>query len=99
MYGGPQQKAFVDTIVGLTGIQHYKDLNGGTPNCVSITPLVYKSLFCISLVTLILVMPQTMNWHNSDHRSSAPEAYLTPVENVRTNWLTLTTHLVRHPLP
>ncbi|RDX45063.1 alcohol oxidase [Lentinus brumalis] len=39
MYGGPQMPAFVNTIVNLTGIAHYKDLNGGTPNCVSITPL------------------------------------------------------------
>ncbi|GLB41356.1 putative GMC oxidoreductase family protein [Lyophyllum shimeji] len=75
MYGGPQQTNFVNTIVGLTGIKHYKDLNGGTPNCVSITPI-------------------TVNWHDQGHRSSAPEAYLTPVENVRTNWLTLTMHQV-----
>jgi choline dehydrogenase len=40
MYGGPQQQGFIDTIVGLTGIKRYKDLNGGTPNCVSMTPLV-----------------------------------------------------------
>jgi hypothetical protein len=58
MYGGPQQGAFIDTIVNLTGaytpnflracrifkllvgISHFKDTNGGTPNCVSITPLV-----------------------------------------------------------
>ncbi|KIJ96360.1 GMC oxidoreductase [Laccaria amethystina LaAM-08-1] len=40
MYGGPQQSAFVNTIFGLTGINHYKDLNGGTPNCVSITPFM-----------------------------------------------------------
>ena len=40
MYGGPQMKAFVDTVVNVTGMPHYKDLNGGTPNCVSITPLV-----------------------------------------------------------
>ncbi|EJF58504.1 alcohol oxidase [Dichomitus squalens LYAD-421 SS1] len=39
MYGGPQMKAFVDTMVNVTGIKHYKDLNGGTPNCVSYTPL------------------------------------------------------------
>ncbi|KAI0653796.1 alcohol oxidase [Cubamyces menziesii] len=39
MYGGPQMKAFVDTVVNVTGMPHYKDLNGGTPNCVSITPL------------------------------------------------------------
>ncbi|KAL0959214.1 hypothetical protein HGRIS_014493 [Hohenbuehelia grisea] len=75
MYGGPQQTAFIDTIVGLTGIKRYKDLNGGTPNCVSITPFM-------------------MNWHDGDHRSSAPMAYLTPVENVRTNWVTLTKHQV-----
>ncbi|KAJ7035122.1 alcohol oxidase [Mycena alexandri] len=36
MYGGPQQPAFVNTI---GCISHFKDLNGGTPNCVSITPL------------------------------------------------------------
>jgi choline dehydrogenase len=40
MYGGAQQPAFIDTMVKLTGIKHYKDLNGGTPNCVSMTPLV-----------------------------------------------------------
>lgn len=45
MYGGPQQTAFVDTIVGLTGINHFKDLNGGTPNCVSITPLASLTVF------------------------------------------------------
>jgi hypothetical protein len=35
-----------------------------------------------------------MNWHDADHRSSAPQAYLNPVESARTNWLTLVTHLV-----
>jgi hypothetical protein len=40
MFGGPQQPAFLNTIVGLTGIQHSPDLNGGSPNCVSMTPLV-----------------------------------------------------------
>ncbi|KAF5371366.1 hypothetical protein D9615_009695 [Tricholomella constricta] len=75
MYGGPQQTNFINTIVGLTGIKHYKDLNGGTPNCVSVTPL-------------------TINWRNQGHRSSAPEAYLTPVESIRTNWLTLVKHQV-----
>ncbi|KDR73255.1 hypothetical protein GALMADRAFT_228359 [Galerina marginata CBS 339.88] len=75
MFGGPQQPAFVNTIVGLTGISHFKDLNGGTPNCVSITPL-------------------TINWHDSDHRSSSATAYLSPVESKATNWLTLVTHQV-----
>ncbi|KAF7374150.1 Glucose oxidase [Mycena sanguinolenta] len=75
MYGGPQQGDFVNTIVNLTGIAHYKDLNGGTPNCVSITPF-------------------SINWHDSDHRSSSVEAYLTPVESQRTNWVTLGQHIV-----
>ncbi|KAF7378064.1 Glucose oxidase [Mycena sanguinolenta] len=75
MYGGPQQGDFVNTIVNLTGIAHYKDLNGGTPNCVSITP-------------------NSINWHDSDHRSSSVEAYLTPVESERTNWVTLGQHIV-----
>ncbi|KAJ7485944.1 alcohol oxidase [Mycena latifolia] len=74
MYGGPQQPAFVDTIVGLTGISHFEDLNGGTPNCVSITPL-------------------SIDWHRSDYRSSSVEAYLTPVESQRTNWVTLGRHI------
>ncbi|KAI0640680.1 hypothetical protein C8Q79DRAFT_434459 [Trametes meyenii] len=39
MYGGPQMKAFVDTMVNVTGISYSKDLNGGQPNCVAITPL------------------------------------------------------------
>lgn len=49
MYGGPQQTAFVNTIVGLTGISHFKDLNGGTPNCVSITPLASLNRFHYNL--------------------------------------------------
>jgi hypothetical protein len=49
MYGGPQQPAFVNTIVGLTGISHFKDLNGGTPNCVSITPLASLNRFHYNL--------------------------------------------------
>ncbi|KAI0638751.1 alcohol oxidase [Trametes polyzona] len=74
MYGGPQMKAFVATVVGLTHMPHFRDLNGGTPNCVSITPL-------------------TLNWHANDHRSSAIEAYYTPVENQRQGWTLLTKHM------
>ncbi|KAG6849515.1 hypothetical protein H0H93_007818 [Arthromyces matolae] len=39
MYGGPQQGYFINSIQNITGIKRYKDLNGGTPNCVSVTPL------------------------------------------------------------
>ncbi|KAI0757742.1 alcohol oxidase [Daedaleopsis nitida] len=75
MYGGPQMKAFVDTMVNVTGINHYKDLNGGTPNCVSITPL-------------------SLNWHDSDHRSSSIEAYYTPVQTQQSGWTLLIQHQV-----
>ncbi|KAI3599065.1 glucose oxidase [Moniliophthora roreri] len=75
MYGGPQQQAFIDTITSLTGITRCPDLNGGSPNCVSMTPF-------------------SMNWHAEDHRSSSCEAYLSPVEDIRTTWITLTEHQV-----
>ncbi|KAJ7128432.1 hypothetical protein C8R44DRAFT_830241 [Mycena epipterygia] len=75
MYSGPQQPAFVDTIVNLTGMSHFKDLSGGMPNCVSITPV-------------------SIDWHRSDYCSSSVEAYLTPVESQRTNWVTLAWHIV-----
>ncbi|KAK7052564.1 glucose oxidase [Favolaschia claudopus] len=38
--------------------------------------------------------PLSINWHDSDHRSSSVQAYLTPVEGQRTNWVTLGRHLV-----
>lgn len=38
--------------------------------------------------------PNSINWRDSDHRSSAASAYLTPVENTRKNWLTLVNHQV-----
>ena len=43
---------------------------------------------------VVAFTPQMMNWHDSDHRSSSPAAYLTPVESDRTNWLTLVNHQV-----
>jgi len=36
----------------------------------------------------------SINWHDDDHRSSSVQAYLTPVESVRTAWTTLTDHMV-----
>ena len=80
MYGGPQQGAFIDTITLMTGITHSKELNGGNPNCVSITPL-------------------SIDWHDDDHRSSSVQAYLTPVESIRTGWTTLTNHIVHFHWP
>jgi choline dehydrogenase len=35
-----------------------------------------------------------LNWHDNDHRSTSAAAYLTPVADSRTNWLTLVNHQV-----
>ncbi|KAG6885228.1 hypothetical protein C0993_004635 [Termitomyces sp. T159_Od127] len=42
----------------------------------------------------VSVTPITVNWRNQGRRSSAPEAYYTPVENARPNWVILTKHQV-----
>ncbi|KAJ7443915.1 hypothetical protein B0H11DRAFT_2090193 [Mycena galericulata] len=42
----------------------------------------------------VTMTPCSLNYDDDDRRSSSAEAYLTPVESVRTNWLTLTQHLV-----
>ncbi|KAI0776230.1 glucose oxidase [Trametes elegans] len=39
MYGGPHMGAFIDAVTNVSGIAHLPDLNGGNPNCVSLTPL------------------------------------------------------------
>jgi hypothetical protein len=41
-----------------------------------------------------MCMLQSIDWHRSDYRSSSVEAYLTPVESQRTNWVTLGRHIV-----
>ncbi|KAG8834795.1 hypothetical protein FRC18_001469 [Serendipita sp. 400] len=38
--------------------------------------------------------PNNINWRDQGHRSSAPEAYLFPVETARPNWTTLVEHQV-----
>ncbi|KAH8111183.1 glucose oxidase [Phellopilus nigrolimitatus] len=38
--------------------------------------------------------PNNINWQDDDHRSSAADAYLTPVENDRPGWLTLINYQV-----
>jgi len=61
-------------------------------------PTVFRSpLSCVFSLLQDVELPihcQTINWHDSDHRSSSAMAYLTPVESQRTNWLTLTKHMV-----
>jgi len=61
-------------------------------------PTVFRlPLSCVSSLFHdddVLNCCQTINGHDSDHRSSSAMAYLTPVESQRTNWLTLTQHMV-----
>lgn len=45
MFGGPQQPAFISAMTNLTNIKYSKDVNGGEPNCVSITPSVCTFYF------------------------------------------------------
>ncbi|KAJ6558835.1 glucose-methanol-choline oxidoreductase [Mycena vulgaris] len=42
----------------------------------------------------VTVNPLSLNYNNDDRRSSSAQSYLTPVERIRTNWVTLTQHLV-----
>ncbi|CAG8516117.1 5634_t:CDS:2 [Acaulospora colombiana] len=91
MYGGPQQGAFVKSIQSAVGIKKCADISGGDANCVAYTPNVRESSLnghCN------LYAHQSINWRESDHRSSAASAYLTPVESLRKNWLTLVNHQV-----
>ena len=92
MYGGPQQPAFASVMTQF-GLVHYKDLNGGTPNCVSFTPNACLNHFC-PRITLTVVPLQSINPQDSDHRSSSASAYLTPVESRRKGWTILVGHQV-----
>ncbi|KAJ7113056.1 alcohol oxidase [Mycena epipterygia] len=42
----------------------------------------------------VTLTPFSINYNDNDRRSSSAQSYLTPVEHTRTNWLTLTQHLV-----
>jgi hypothetical protein len=92
MFGGPQQPAFLNSVVGLTGITHAADLNGGNANSVAFTPNVCFPPSCH--LHFILYHIQSLDVNNGDIRSSAATAYLTPVENRRKSWLTLVGHQV-----
>jgi hypothetical protein len=59
--------------------------------CLSLPSFVHGVCF---IFTILNTYPQSINWHDSDHRSSSAQAYLTPVENIRKNWLTLTENFV-----
>jgi hypothetical protein len=91
LYGGPQEPAFLAAATNASGIVHCPDLSAGHPNCVSLSPQVGR---CILATTKVLTCMQSINYNNDDRRSSSAQSYLTPVEKTRTNWVTLTQHLV-----
>lgn len=111
MYGGPQQPAFVNTIVNLTGIslQLIESLDAKHEIKFRHQPLprpqrwnaelrIHNSscaFFCCYVMVWPIIISQSIDWHRSDFRSSSVEAYLTPVESQRTNWVTLARHIVR----
>ena len=49
-------------------------------------PSYVKSSCCLNLLWRDDLNLKTLNWHDGDHQSSAPQAYLTPVESIWTNW-------------
>lgn len=92
MNNGPQQPAFQATIKNLTGIVHSDDVNGGSPNAVSFTPMVSFSLASTSPSD---TMAQSVHGTSPSlfNRSSSAESYLSPVESTRKNWVTLVNHM------
>ncbi|KAF9269745.1 alcohol oxidase [Marasmius fiardii PR-910] len=85
---GPLQVTFPDSMYG--GPQQ-KNFISTITNLVGIEHFPDVNGGAANCVSMT---PLTLNWHADDHRSSSVEAYLTPVESIRTNWLTLTEHLV-----
>ncbi|KAF9268268.1 glucose oxidase [Marasmius fiardii PR-910] len=87
-FEGPVQVTFPDDMYGGPQqpyfIQSIRSLTG-IEKCPDVNG---GNANCVSMT------PFTMNWHEQDRRSSSPEAYLSPVESIRTKWLTLTTHHV-----
>ncbi|KAK7038486.1 glucose oxidase [Favolaschia claudopus] len=56
--------------------------------------LVHCPDFSAGNPNCVSMCPVSLNYFNNDRRSSSAEAYLTPNEKTRKNWVTLTQHLV-----
>ncbi|KZP30479.1 GMC oxidoreductase [Athelia psychrophila] len=85
---GPVQVAFPEDMFDGTQQSNFISAAGNLLTMSSCSDLSAGSPNCASFI------PLTVNAANSDRRSSSAEAYLTPVENTATNWLTLTGQLV-----
>ncbi|KAK0200105.1 glucose oxidase [Desarmillaria ectypa] len=87
-YGGPVQVTYPDEMYG--GPQQGKFVN----TIVNVTGIYHSPDLNGGGANAVSITPFTINWHDGDHRSSSVQAYLSPVETVRSNWLTLTEHQV-----
>jgi len=85
---GPVQVTFPDAIYGGPQQPDFAQTVSNVTGLVHSADLSGGSPNCVAFV------PHSINWHDSDDRSSAATAYLSPVESDRTNWLTLTKYQV-----
>ena len=60
----------------------------------SLTGLAYSRDLNGGQPNCVAFTPNSINWHDQDHRSTAASSYLTPREGSTPNWLTLVNHSV-----
>ncbi|KZV88494.1 alcohol oxidase [Exidia glandulosa HHB12029] len=85
---GPVQVTFPDTMYGGNHQKFFQQTVTNITGLPLSADLNGGEPNCVSFV------PNNLNWHDSDHRSSSAAAYLTPVEPRRAKWTTLTTYQV-----
>ncbi|KAH6904571.1 glucose oxidase [Coprinopsis sp. MPI-PUGE-AT-0042] len=86
-FNGPVAVTNPDNMYGLPQ-QHFMTTMTGTTGITRCADLNGGNANCVAITPLMI------NWRDSGHRSSSIQAYLTPVESQRTNWVTLTRHFV-----
>ncbi|KAK0203298.1 glucose oxidase [Desarmillaria ectypa] len=87
-YAGPVQVTYPDEMYG--GLQQGYFVN----TIVNLTGIYHSPDINGGGANAVSITPFTIDWRDGDHRSSSVQAYLTPVESERPNWLTLTEHQV-----
>ncbi|KAI0032449.1 hypothetical protein K488DRAFT_70648 [Vararia minispora EC-137] len=85
---GPVQVTFPDAMYGGPQQPDFATAIRNLTGIAQCTDLNGGNPNCVAYI------PNSINWHDNDHRSSSAAAYLTPVESQRTNWLTLVNNQV-----
>ncbi|TFK48008.1 alcohol oxidase [Heliocybe sulcata] len=85
---GPLQVTYADAMYGGPQQEDFISAIGNVSGLAHCPDINGGDSNCVSIT------PLTLNWNDNDRRSSSVEAYLTPVENTRTNWLTLVSYQV-----